>query len=49
MEKIYRMMKTSGLMNVVMGSIMIAAGAICGGLVLAAGIRLLTGKNEILF
>ncbi len=49
MEKIYRMMNTSGLMNVILGSIMIVAGAICGGLVLFAGVRLLTGKNEILF
>lgn len=49
MEKVYKTMHNSGLLNIVLGSLVIATGAVCGGLILASGINLLLKKNELTF
>ena len=37
-------MHRNGVLDIVMGSLMIVMGAVCGGLVLASGISLLKNK-----
>ena len=49
MEKVYRTMHTSGLLGIVLGSLVMETGAVCGGLMLATGVTLLVRKKEITF
>ena len=49
MEKIYKTMHNSGVLNIVLGACVIATGAVCGGLILASGIQLLIRKNDLTF
>ena len=49
MEKVYKTMQGSGIMSIVLGSIVIAVGAIAGGLILASGVSLLARKNDLTF
>ena len=48
-EKLYTTMKNSGILNIVLGSVVIAVGAVSGGLILASGITLLVRKNDLTF
>ena len=48
-EKVYKTMHNSGVMNIILGSIMIAVGAVTGGLILASGVALLARKNDLTF
>ena len=45
-EKIYRTMKGTGAMNIVLG---IIAGIVSGTLLIIGGAKLLSGKSKIIF
>ncbi|MDD6213027.1 MAG: hypothetical protein PUB22_07815 [Clostridiales bacterium] len=49
MEKIYNTMKSSGITNIVLGTVIIVIGAVCGGFIIVAGAKLLARKNDITF
>ncbi len=49
MEKVYKTMKRTGVLNIVIGSIIIAAGLSTGVLAIISGVRLLNRKSEITF
>jgi len=48
-EKIYKIMKSVGIFNIVMGIIFIVAGISAGILVITNGARLLKNKSELIF
>jgi len=49
MEKIYHTMKSVGVWNLVLGILMIIAGAVAGTLLILNGARLLKKKSDLLF
>lgn len=49
MEKIYNTMKSVGVWNLVMGILLIIAGAVTGILLILNGARLLKKKSDLLF
>ncbi|WP_434309059.1 hypothetical protein [Hominifimenecus sp. rT4P-3] len=49
MEKVYQSMKSAGIFNLVMGILVIVAGAIVGSFAIVHGALLLRRKNEITF
>ncbi len=49
MEKIYHTMKSVGVWNLVMGILLIVAGAVSGILLILNGARLLKKKSDLLF
>ncbi|MCD8011191.1 MAG: hypothetical protein LUC27_03300 [Lachnospiraceae bacterium] len=49
MEKVYQTMKHSGIMNIVLGTLIIVVGALCGSFIIVSGAKLLSRKNDILF
>ena len=49
MEKIYHTMKSVGVWNLVMGILLIVAGAVSGTLLILNGTKLLKKKSELLF
>lgn len=49
MEKVYHTMKSVGVWNLVLGILMIIAGAVAGSLLILNGAKLLRKKSEILF
>ena len=48
-EKIYKTMKSVGAFNIVMGILLIIAGAGAGVLIITKGERLLKDKSELIF
>lgn len=48
-EKIYKTMSTTGAGSMVIGIVMLVAGAVCGILAIINGARLLKKKSEIIF
>ncbi len=49
MERIYRTMRGAGVMNIVIGSVIIAAGVTTGVMAIVSGAILLKRKSEITF
>ncbi len=49
MERVYHTMKNSGILSIVLGSLIITTGTVCGGLIIGSGIKLLVRKNELTF
>lgn len=49
MEKVYHVMKTAGIFNVVMGIVTIVFAAAAGTFAIIHGARLLNRKNDITF
>lgn len=49
MEKIYHTMKSVGVWNLVLGILMILAGAVTGSLLIINGAKLLRKKSDLLF
>lgn len=49
MEKIYHTMKSVGVWNLVMGILLIIAGAVSGSLLIFNGAKLLKKKSDLLF
>ncbi len=49
MEKVYKTMKRTGVLNIVIGSIILAAGVSTGILAIISGAKLLSRKSEITF
>lgn len=49
MEKVYKTMKGSGVVNIVMGTLMIVIGVLSGTFVIVTGAKLLARKNDITF
>lgn len=49
LEKIYHTMKSVGVWNLVLGILMIVAGAVSGSLLILNGARLLKKKSDLLF
>jgi len=49
MEKIYHTMKSVGVWNLVLGILMIVAGAVSGTLIILNGAKLLRKKSDLLF
>lgn len=48
-EKIYKTMRGSGALNIVVGVIVFVIGAASGVLLIISGAKLLSGKSKILF
>ena len=48
-EKIYRTMKGTGAMNIVLGIIAMVTGIVSGTLLIIGGAKLLSGKSKIIF
>lgn len=48
-EKIYKIMKSVGAFNIVMGIILVISGITTGILVITNGARLLKNKSDIMF
>ncbi|MGN0482570.1 MAG: hypothetical protein ACI4HI_03365 [Lachnospiraceae bacterium] len=48
-EKVYKVMKHTGVTNIIMGIIMIAVGAVCGVLTIISGAKLIKEKSNITF
>ena len=48
-EKIYRTMKGTGAMNIVLGIIAMGTGIVSGTLLIIGGAKLLSGKSKIIF
>lgn len=48
-EKVYKVMKGSGVLNIVIGVTVLATGVAGGVLLLVSGARLLIHKSKILF
>ncbi|MCD8053826.1 MAG: hypothetical protein LUE23_10095 [Lachnospiraceae bacterium] len=49
MEKVYQTMKHAGITNIVLGTLVIVIGALCGSFIIVNGAKLLSRKNDILF
>lgn len=49
MEKVYRTMRNTGVLNLVIGSVIIAVGMTVGTLAITSGAILLKRKSEIIF
>ncbi len=49
MEKIYKTMKSVGVWNLVMGILLIVAGALSGAFMIVNGARLLKKRSDLLF
>lgn len=49
MEKIYKTMRSAGVINIVIGSVIITAGLAAGILAIVSGALLLKRKSEITF
>lgn len=48
-EKIYKTMKGSGALSIVVGVVVLAVGAVSGVLLIISGAKLLARKSKILF
>lgn len=48
-EKIFRRMSSSGALNLVSGIILAAGGLALGALLIVSGVKLLTGRNRLIF
>lgn len=48
-ERAYRSMHFVGIANVVLGIVVVAVSAVCGGFVIASGAKLLKDKSGITF
>lgn len=49
MEKIYKTMRNTGILNIVIGSVIVAAGVATGVMAIISGAILLKRKSEITF
>lgn len=49
MEKIYKTMRNTGIINIVIGSVIISAGVAAGVMAIISGAILLKRKSEITF
>lgn len=49
MEKVYKTMKSVGVLDLVLGIIVIVAGCVTGAMMVVNGARLLHRKKEVLF
>ncbi len=49
MEKVYKTMKRTGVLNIVIGSVILAAGISTGILAIISGARLLSRKSDLTF
>ncbi|HHU74056.1 MAG TPA: hypothetical protein GXZ28_05435 [Clostridiales bacterium] len=49
MEKIYKTMKSVGVWNLVIGIMLIVAGALAGAFMIVNGAKLLKKKSDLLF
>lgn len=49
MEKVYKTMRMTGIINIVIGSVIIAVGLTAGVMALVSGTLLLKRKSEITF
>lgn len=49
MEKIYKTMRNTGIINIVIGSVIISAGVAAGVMAIISGTILLKRKSEITF
>ena len=48
-EKIYKIMRGAGALNIVLGVISLVVGIAAGGLLIIRGCKLISGKSHILF
>lgn len=48
-EKVYKTMKGTGVVNIVLGCISLAVGVATGVLLIISGAKLIAGKSKILF
>ncbi|SFR76895.1 hypothetical protein [Anaeromicropila populeti] len=48
-EKVYKTMKSVGIVNLVMGIVLISIGVAVGTVMLVSGGRLIKNKSEVLF